>query len=159
MKTLILTFAFVLSSCVTASTVPGRIANEIPNGATAVVIYSASDCYAALYRHLAGAGYAFEQENAEMGTLKTAPRAIGQGTTIIVNAYSEDADGGCRTTLRGVWGITQEMAVGLGVAAGASVAGGTSDEAKWSIGRPRRAFGELAMIAEAVDHVRIEYLK
>jgi hypothetical protein len=154
--------ALGVSACVNTANVPSGLAQAIPSDARAVRLYSnqpAADYYRVIYQSVAARGFAIAQENQQMGTFSTQPRDIGQETTLKVTVFVQDTSGGSVATLRGQWGVTAAMAAGLSAGFGANPAGGTADEAHWKgSGRPKTAFGELAVIADAISHTRIEYL-
>lgn len=158
---MLLLMTLLLAGCVSTSNVPDEIASGITSDARAIALYSdesPNDYYRAIYRSLAARGYAFEQENQDMGTMSTAFKEIGQGTTLKINIFVDEAEGGSMAMLRGQWGVTAEMAAGLSGGFGTSVAGGAANDAKWNdIGRPKAAFGELAVIANDLPHTNLEY--
>ena len=140
-----------LSGCVSASTVPPERARTIPSDARAIRLYSdqsTADYYQAVYRSLVARGFGIAQENQQMGTLSTQTKDIGQNTLLKLTVYVQDTTGGAVATLRGQWEVTAEMLF----------TGGAS-EARWgAAGRSKRAFGEMAVIANEVPHTRMEYI-
>jgi hypothetical protein len=143
--------ALSITACVSASTVPSELARTIPNDARAIRLFSdqpAATYYQTVYRSLVARGFGIAQENAQMGTLSTQTKDIGQNTLLKVTVYVQDTTGGAVATLHGQWEVTAEMLF----------TGGAS-EARWgSMGRSKRAFGEMAVIANEVPHTRIEYV-
>lgn len=152
-----------LGSCVTASNVPPEIAAAIPNDARAIRVYSAEApafYYQTVYRALVARGFAIAHSDERMATLSTEFREIeGQGTTLKINVFVESAtDSGSVATLRGQWGVPASVAAGMSFAFGMSAAGGSAEEARWGAsGRPKAAFGEMAVVASALPHTRLEY--
>jgi hypothetical protein len=157
----ILILCLFILSCVSLSHIPREITQDIPKGSKLIKLYSGDSVEAyfkRIYRALAAAGFSIKQENKEMGTLSTDFKDIGQGTTLKIVAYIEEYNSGSVATLRGEWGITSSTAAGLSAGFGVEVGGSTAEEAVWSgSGRPKLAFGELAVIANRIEHERIEY--
>lgn len=149
-------------SCVSTSNIPTEISYEIPDNANVIQLYSSdspSDFYRTIYRSLASKGFSFAQENADMGTFSTEFKDIGQGTVLKINAFIEESDNGSIAKLRGSWGVTASMGAGITAATGSSLGGTSAEEANWGkSGRYKVAFGEMAVIANKIDNVRIEYL-
>ena len=84
---------------------------------------------------------------------------IEQGTTLKINVFVEESDDGSIATLRGAWGVTSSFGAGLTAATGSSLGGTSAEEANWGkSGRPKVAFGELAVIANDINHKRLEYV-
>jgi len=152
-----------LTGCVSASHIPPQITQDIPKDAKLIRLYCAESpdaCFGNVYRTLAAAGFSIAQENQQMGTLSTDFKDIGQGTTLKVTAFLEEHDSGTIATLRGQWGITSSTAAGLSAGMGVNVGGSTAEDAVWGgSGRPKVAFGELAVLANKIEHNRLEYAK
>jgi len=148
-------------SCATTSNIPTEITSQIVDNSNVIKLYSSnppSDFYRTIYRSLASQGFSFAQENAEMGTFSTDFKEIGQGTVLRINLFIEEFENGSVATFRGLWNVTASMGFGISAATGGSL-GGSAEEANWGkSGRPKIAFGEMAVIANNIDHVRIEYL-
>ena len=140
-----------LAACVTASTVPPELARTIPNDARAIRLFSdqsPADYYQTVYRSLVSRGFGIAQENQQMGTLTTQTKDIGQETLLKLIVYVQDTAGNSVATLRGQWEVTAAMLF----------TGGAS-EAHWGgAGRAKRAFGEMAVIANVIPHTRTEYI-
>jgi hypothetical protein len=156
---LLLTFVV---SCVSTKNIPTSISSEIPDDANAIKLYSnnpASKFYSDVYKTLAQKGFSFTQENKDMGTISTNFKDIGQGTTLKINVFVDKSDTGSVATLRGAWGVTSSFGAGLSAATGSSLGGTSAEEANWGkSGRPKVAFGEMAVIAKEIDHNQLEYL-
>ena len=150
-----------LEACVTAN-IPQSVADLIPENATAIRLYAEqapAEYFTALYRSIATEGFRMAQSDNAMGTLATEAKDIGQGTTLRLDLVLSASGGGSVAVLRGEWGFTATMAFAFSGALGASTAGGGAEAADWGkTGRPRAAFGELAMIASRLPHARLEYV-
>ena len=155
---LIITFI----SCVTTSNIPTEVSSEIPDDANAIKLYSnesSSNFYKTIYKTLASKGFSISQENSDMGTISTGFKDIEQGTTLKINVFVEEAESGSVATLRGLWGVTSSTAAGLTAATGSNLGGSSAEAANWGkSGRPKVAFGEMAVIANEIDHEQLEYL-
>jgi hypothetical protein len=158
---LIIALAFFIG-CVSTTHLPQEFRESIPKKARAIRIYSQVDSqkyFKVIYKHLASAGFSIANENAEMGTLSTDFKDIDQGTTLRVIVLVEDYDGGAIATLRGQWGITASTAAAMSAGFKTNIGGSTAEDAHWDgVGRPKLAFGELALIASNIDHEKLEYL-
>jgi hypothetical protein len=152
-----------LGGCVTTSNVPTDIADDIPEDARSIRLYSnqnPAEYYRIIYQSFVRSGFSIAQENGEMGTFSTDFKEIGQGTTLRINVFVEETTSGSVATMRGQWGLTATMAAGFSAALGASTAGATEEEANWgSSGRPRSAFGAMAVLAADIPHTRLEYVE
>tara|TARA_R110002124_G_scaffold46903_2_gene140216 strand:- start:343 stop:807 length:465 start_codon:yes stop_codon:yes gene_type:complete len=152
----------MIVSCVSTKNIPTNISSEIPDDANAIKLYSdnsASKLYSDIYKSLAQKGFSFAQENKDMGTISTDFKDIEQGTTLKINVFVEESDDGSIATLRGAWGVTSSFGAGLTAATGSSLGGTSAEEANWGkSGRPKVAFGELAVIANDINHKRLEYV-
>lgn len=155
-------FAIFLTSCVTTSNIPTEVSSEIPDEANAIELYSTespSDFYKTIYQHLASEGFSISQENSEMGTLSTGFKEVGQETTLKIDVFVEKFDNGSKATLRGSWNVTSSMGAGITAATGASLGGTSAERASWDqSGRPKVAFGEMAVIAKDIEHQKLEYI-
>lgn len=157
---LIASLIISVSSCVTTSNVPADVAHDIPKGATAVVVHSQvspAELYRSIHRQLASTGYEVTEHNDEMGTLSTGYRDAGQETMVKAIVYVSDDPGGSTATIRGQWTVSGSFASSLGAGLGVAVSNG-ANPAKWSMGRPAVAFGELVTLAKLLPQVRVEYL-
>lgn len=154
--------AIFLTSCVTTSNIPTEVSSEIPDDANAIELYSnesSSDFYKTIYQHLASEGFSISQENSEMGTLSTGFKEVGQETTLKIDVFVEKNNNGSKATLRGSWNVTSSMGAGITAATGASLGGTSAERASWDqSGRPKVAFGEMAVIAKDIKHQKIEYI-
>ena len=154
--------ALLVAGCVTTAHVPPEIARRIPNDAVAIKLYSnesPADYYRTIYRGLVSDGFGISQENQEMHTLATDFKEIGQGTTLKISVFVDDWEGGSVATIRGKWGVTASFGAGVSAATGANLGGTSAEEATWgSSGRPKAAFGEMAVIATKLPHERLEYV-
>jgi hypothetical protein len=143
-------------SCVSASNVPNELGTVIPDGSNCVAIHSTASpdtLYRAVYRALAADGFSIESHEAEMGTLTTGYKDVGQYTVLRINVFIDSSPGGSVAYLRGQWAVTTSFATAMGSG------GATAEEAVWGkTGRPSVAFGEMANFAEKVTHVRIDYI-
>jgi len=154
----------LLTGCVsTSSTVSDKVAEDIPEGATSVVVTSTSSpgtLYESLYQTLTTNGYPIQDSNNEMRTVTTGFKEVGQETTLSINATVQEHESGARAVLRGQWGVTGSMAAGLSAATGGSVGKNVGETAEW---KPRNragvAFGALASFAQELPHKAIEYRK
>ena len=155
-------FVLILSSCVTTSNIPTEVSTEIPDDANAIELYSndsPSDFYKTIYQHLASEGFSISQENSEMGTLSTGFKEVGQETTLKIDVFVENNDNGSKATLRGSWNVTSSMGAGITAATGASLGGTSAERASWDqSGRPKVAFGEMAVIAKDIEYQQLEYI-
>lgn len=152
--------ALLLSSCVTTE-IPDDLAAEIPDGATAVELTSGqppSDYYRTLFRELRRKGFTISEDNAEMLSMTTGFREVGQETTLQVSVFVEEIPSGSRAVIRGRWGITTTMAAAASAATGGSVSGGSAERAEWDgSGRSKAAFGEMAELAQDFPHQELKY--
>jgi len=159
---MILFVLLMVISCVSTSYIPTEVSSEIPDNANVIQIYSSdspTDFYRTIYRSLASQGFSFSQENEDLGTFSTEFKDIGQGTVLKIYAYIEESGNGSIAKLRGSWGVTASMGAGITAATGSSLAGTSAEEANWGkSGRYKISFGEMAVIANKIDHDRIEYL-
>jgi len=154
--------SLLLVGCVsTSSTVSEEVAQDIPEGATEVVITSSerpSAFYKGLYQRLTTKGYPIEDSNNEMQTLTTGFKEVAQETTLSINATVQETSGGSRAVLRGRWGVTGSFAAGMSSATGGAVGKNVGETAEW---KPRNragvAFGAMASLAQEVPHNGIEY--
>jgi hypothetical protein len=144
--------AVLLTACVSASgVVDENTADRVPRGSNLVrVQYDDPRAQAEeqLLREFARRGIAVQDEEASTWTTK--PNNIGQETLLLLTVSFLQADGGNTTEvlMRGQWGLTSSMAAGLSAGFGTGGAGGKSTNvAKWTYGRPKRAFGAVADIA------------
>lgn len=154
--------AFLFTSCVTTSNIPTDVSSEIPDDANVIELYSnesPSDFYKTIYRHLASEGFSFAQENADMGTFSTEFKHIGQDTVLKISTFIEESDNGSIAKLRGSWGVTASMGLGITAVTGGNLGGTSAEEANWGkSGRYKVAFGEMAVIAKEIEHDQLEYL-
>ncbi|MFD2531789.1 hypothetical protein [Gracilimonas halophila] len=155
-------FALILTSCVTTSNIPTEVSSEIPDDANAIELYSTespSDFYKTIYQHLASEGFSISQENSEMGTFSTGFKEVGQETTLKIDVFVEKDNNGSKATLRGSWNVTSSMGAGITAATGASLGGTSAERASWDqSGRPKVAFGEMAVIAKEIEYQKLEYI-
>ena len=155
-------FTLLLTSCVTTSNIPTEVSSEIPDDANAIELYSnesSSDFYKTVYQHLASEGFSISQENSEMGTLSTGFKEVGQETTLKIDVFVEKGNNGSKATLRGSWNVTSSMGAGITAATGASLGGTSAERASWDqSGRPKVAFGEMAVIAKEIEYQKLEYI-
>lgn len=155
-------FALLFTSCVTTSNIPIEVSSEIPDDANAIELYSnetSADFYETIYKHLASKGFSISQENSDMGTLSTEFKEIGQETTLKMDVFVEESENGSKATLRGSWGVTTSMGAGITAATGSSLGGTSAERASWDqSGRPKVAFGEMAVIANDIEHQQLEYI-
>ncbi len=153
----------LVQGCVSAAHLPQELRDQIPKEANAIQVYSEESptaYYDKIYRHFASQGFVISQENREMGTLATEFKDIGQGTTLKVNVFVEHHEGFTVATFRGQWGVTTTMAAGLSAGLGTNLGGSTADSAAWDkTGRPKVAFGELALLVNKIEHIKLEYVK
>lgn len=153
-------FALLFSACVTTD-IPDDLAGEIPDGATAIEVTSSqtpSDYYRTLFRELRRNGFTISEDNAEMLSMTTGFREVGQETTLQVSVFVEESPSGSRAVIRGRWGITTTMAAAASAATGGSVSGGSAERAEWDgSGRSKAAFGEMAEIVRGFPHQDLEY--
>ena len=160
-KYIIPTVLVVLTACVSSTTVAPEIANQIPPDANIINVSSEltkGELYTVIYRNLAQKGFSFTTENQEMGTLTTGFKDIGQGTVLSMNIFIDDTDEGSRAIVRGSWHVTASTGFGLSAMSGGASAGQTGERADWgSSGRPKLAFGEMAVIMNSLQNVRVEY--
>lgn len=160
-RILLFLLLIITVSCVTTSNIPSEISSQITDNANVIKIYSStppSDFYRTSYRSIASQGFSFAQENDEMGTFSTEFKEIGQGTALRINVFIEESESGSIAILRGLWNVTASTGFGIAAATGGSL-GGSAEEANWGkSGRPKIAFGEMAVIANNIDNMRIEYL-
>jgi hypothetical protein len=158
---LVLTLAVVGSGCARLDhVVAEETAQEISDDANVVRVQvddTPDAARAALREVLTDRGISIETETST--SWRTAPTSIGQETLLAMAISFGEQGERTAVTLRGEWGLTRTMAAGLsGGAASGAADRATTREARWTYGRPKRAFGVVAKIAgEAFPASTITY--
>jgi hypothetical protein len=152
----------LLAGCVSSgTTVSSEVENEIPEGATSVVVQSTSSpeqLYTSVYQTLTEKGYPIQHSNDEMRSVTTEFKEVGQATTLSVSASVHETDTGATLRLQGRWGVTGSFAAGMSAATAADVDKNVGQPAKWKPkNRAGVAFGALASLAQEVPHQGIRY--
>ncbi len=148
--------------------VPSEIAQAIPQNARAVKVYSdqpPADYYRTVYRALVGRGFDVHWWNKDQkrGTLSTEFKDFNPLTALKLNVVVEDAPGGSVATLRGQERDSDDHNRNKNIAYEAAGMGelssdhGRAEDAIWKE-HSGAAFGEMAVIANALPHTRVEYV-
>lgn len=146
---------------------PPEIAQAIPPGARAVRIYSdlpPAGYYRTVYRALQDRGFEvyWYNENEPKRTLRTEFKEFSL-TTLRLDLVVEAAPGGSVAILRGQWrdsdysNTIENIALEAGGYGHLKRNHATTHDAIWKR-RSRYAFGEMAVIANALPHTRVEYV-
>jgi len=148
-----------------APIVPPEIAQAIPPNARAVKVYSdqlPADYFLTVERALLSRGFGINRlnEDRQSGYLSTDYQDLPT-TSLKLSLVVEAAPGGSVATLRGEWrdsdssnDMNNIVLNGLGLPTRKH---GESREAIWKRGT-RAAFGQMAVIASALPHTRVEYV-
>jgi hypothetical protein len=146
---------------------PPEIAQAIPPGARAVRIYSdlpPAGYYRTVYRALQDRGFEvyWYNENEPKRTLRTEFKEFSL-TTLRLDLVVEAAPGGSVAILRGQWrdsdysNTIENIALEAGGYGHLKRNHAATHDAIWKR-RSRYAFGEMAVIANALPHTRVEYV-
>ncbi|MEX1011062.1 MAG: hypothetical protein WDZ29_03290 [Balneolaceae bacterium] len=154
-------FTILLTSCVTTSNIPTEISSGIPDDANVINLYSTespSDFYTTIYRHLASRGFGFTQENPEMGTLTTDFIPIDKGYSLQINIFIDEIENESVASLRGKWGFTRTRGAIASTLTGGNFEG-SAEFIRWGgDSNMKYIFGEMAVIANKIEHQRLEYI-
>jgi hypothetical protein len=162
---LLASLCLLLASCSNArEMVDPEVRSEIPEGATAVKITVAeppAEVYRTIYQALAREGFEISEENEKMGTLSTAMKDIGEGTTMAVSVFVEEQEGQTVATMRSKWFLTGAASAGMAAMTGVSADGGNAQQSTWgNTGRGTQSFGRLAEIASGLPYTNnVTYAK
>jgi hypothetical protein len=146
---------------------PLEIAQAIPQGARAVRVYSdqsPAEYYRTVYRALGGRGFVVQwwNEDQRRRTFSTDFKDFPL-TTLRLHLVVEAAPGGSVGTLRGEWrdsdysNSIENIALEAGGLGSLKKNHAPTHDAMWK-GQSRYAFGEMAVIANALPHTRVEYV-
>ena len=148
----------LFTGCVTAQMPEG--AQEPPQDANVVVLLSneAPDAmYDAVYQALARDGYSFQQSDEARGTMRTAPKDIGDETMAYIEVFVDEHDQGSETRARAYWDVSGKMAAGLSAASGIDATGASA--ARWGErGRGSLAFAAMVEVLQDVPHGEMDYI-
>jgi len=154
--------AILLVGCVSASEeLTAGQKESIPYEASVVTIKSDVTpdlLYNKIYQELGMRGWGFQSSDPQRSITTTA-KPVGQETTLKVQVYIHQEEGDTIAKLRGAWGVTSSMAAGISAGTGASFSGGATNKAKWTMGRPKRAFSMLVDIAHSAAVGNVSYDK
>ena len=162
------------AACVTARApvplAPPEIAQAIPQKARAVKVYSdqlPAEYYRTVYRALGGRGFVVQWWNEdERGRTFSTDFKDFPLTTLRLHLEVESAPGGSVAILRGQWRDSddynniQNIALEAGGMGSLKRDHGPTSDAIWKGGRgsASAAFGQMAVIANALPHTRVEYV-